>query len=178
MRSYYSLGNVYQLWLTAMPSALVASLVLWVVATAVFSLVFNFSRASSLLGGLLVLLLHWFGELFHHFGHAVAARRTGHPMRGIRLWYLLGMSIYPKDEGDLPAEVHIQRALGGPIASLLLASLLALLIWLLPQNNSLLLLLAQFAFWENLLVFFLGAFLPLGFTDGSTLLAWWPKRQT
>ncbi len=29
---------------------------------------------------------------------------------------------------------------------------------------------------ENGLVFTLGAFLPLGFTDGSTLLTWWPRR--
>jgi hypothetical protein len=29
---------------------------------------------------------------------------------------------------------------------------------------------------ENLLLYGLGAFLPLGFTDGSTLLEWWPKR--
>jgi hypothetical protein len=29
---------------------------------------------------------------------------------------------------------------------------------------------------DNLLFFTLGAFLPLGFTDGSTLLYWWPKR--
>jgi hypothetical protein len=33
--------------------------------------------------------------------------------------------------------------------------------------------LALFAFWNNLLFFTLGALLPLGFTDGSTLLKYW-----
>jgi hypothetical protein len=33
-----------------------------------------------------------------------------------------------------------------------------------------------FSFLENLFVFTLGAFLPLGFTDGSTLLRYWGKR--
>jgi hypothetical protein len=34
-----------------------------------------------------------------------------------------------------------------------------------------------FFFLDNLLVFTLGAFLPLGFTDGSTLLRYWPQRH-
>jgi hypothetical protein len=33
-----------------------------------------------------------------------------------------------------------------------------------------------FFFLDNLLVFTIGSLLPLGFTDGSTLLAWWPRR--
>jgi hypothetical protein len=37
-------------------------------------------------------------------------------------------------------------------------------------------LLATFFFLDNLLVLTLGSFLPLGFTDGSTLLEWWGKR--
>jgi hypothetical protein len=35
---------------------------------------------------------------------------------------------------------------------------------------------AAFFALDNLLVFTLGAFLPLGFTDGSTLLYWLPRR--
>jgi hypothetical protein len=34
---------------------------------------------------------------------------------------------------------------------------------------------ALFFFLDNLLVLTLGAFVPLGFTDGSTLLRWWGK---
>jgi hypothetical protein len=33
-----------------------------------------------------------------------------------------------------------------------------------------------FFFLDNLLIFTLGVFVPLGFTDGSTLLRWWGKR--
>ncbi|MCP4424315.1 MAG: hypothetical protein GY803_07490 [Chloroflexi bacterium] len=36
--------------------------------------------------------------------------------------------------------------------------------------------LSLFFFLDNLLVFTLGAFLPLGFTDGSTLIRYWPHR--
>jgi hypothetical protein len=34
-----------------------------------------------------------------------------------------------------------------------------------------------FTFIDNLLVFTAGALLPLGFTDGSTLLHWWDHLQ-
>jgi hypothetical protein len=37
-------------------------------------------------------------------------------------------------------------------------------------------LVSAFFFLENLFVFTLAAFLPLGFTDGSTLLEWRGKR--
>ena len=77
----------------------------------------------------------------------------------------------------LPATVHIRRALGGPAASLLVAAFSGALLLILPPGDAVLRLLVAFLFWENLLVFFLGAFVPLGFTDGSTLLYWWPRRH-
>ena len=40
------------------------------------------------------------------------------------------------------------------------------------SRDQFMLLLAAF----NLLVLGLGAFAPLGFTDGSTILTWWGKR--
>src|SRR5258706_526147 len=82
-------------------------------------------------GGLLAVALHWLSEIVHHLGHAIAARRTGYPMSGIRLGFLgvLTSSVYPRDEPELPPALHIQRALGGPLASLaigLVAGALAL----------------------------------------------------
>jgi hypothetical protein len=59
--------------------------------------------------------------LFHHGGHATAARCVGHPMRGVRYWGPLATSVYPSDEPPLPPTVHLTRAAGGPVASLLLA---------------------------------------------------------
>ena len=54
-------------------------------------------------------------------GHARAAEQVGYPMEGVHLWGVLGTSVYPTDEPELPAEVHVERALGGPKASAVLA---------------------------------------------------------
>ena len=98
----------------------------------------------------MALAAHWFAGLVHHLGHAWAARRTGFPMSGIHCRLFLCASRYPRHEPMLPANVHIRRALGGPLFSFLLA----------------------------VVVGALTALLPLGFTDGSTLLKWWPQRDS
>jgi hypothetical protein len=97
-------------------------------------------------------------------------------MIGIQLWWVLSASIYPRDEGSLPAAVHIRRALGGPVASLLLTVIAALIALALRPLGGVYWWVALFFFLDNLLVLTLGAFVPLGFTDGSTLLYWWGKR--
>ena len=97
-------------------------------------------------------------------------------MTGIRLWWLLGFSLYPPDEGPLPAAVHIRRALGGPAASVLLTLVAGLIAVAVRPLGGAAWWVALFFFLDNLLVFTLGAFLPLGFTDGSTLLRWWGQR--
>ena len=99
----------------------------------------------------------------------LAARSTGYPMTGLRFWTVLSASVYPADEPALPARVHLRRALGGPLASALLTVALGLLWRATPPAQHRRHALARFAFWENLLVFTLGALLPLGFTDGSTI---------
>jgi hypothetical protein len=122
--------------------------------------------------------LHWVSELFHQFGHAWVARQTGHPMVGIQFWALLSSSLYPSDEPTLPADVHIHRALGGPAVSLLLTLIaLAVVVFVRPRE-SLFWWISWFFLLENLLVFTIGALIPLGFNDGSTLLEWWGKRGT
>jgi hypothetical protein len=97
-------------------------------------------------------------------------------MIGIRLWWLLSASVYPSDEGSLSAAVHIQRALGGPVASLLLTVIAAMIALALRPLDGVYWWVALFFFLDNLLVFTLGAFVPLAFTDGSTLLYWWGKQ--
>jgi hypothetical protein len=96
-------------------------------------------------------------------------------MSGIMYNWVLGGTLYPRDEPELPAAVHIRRALGGPIGSLLLALVMGLIAWGLRPLGGLLYGLTLFAFWDNLLFFTLGALLPLGFTDGSTLMKYWGK---
>lgn len=132
---------------------------------------------SAAAGGLLAALVHTLSELWHQLGHARAARQTGFPMRGVRFWGPLATSVYPAHEGMLTPDVHILRALGGPLFSLILTVVTGLLVLLAQLIGGLPLFLTLFAFADNLLVFTLGAFLPLGFTDGSTLLTWWPQRK-
>lgn len=156
--------------------AWVSSVGLWVVLSAGAFLFLVLPLGEALLGGLIAMLLHWASETLHQLGHAYVARRVGYPMAGIRYGFLLAGSFYPRDEPALPAAVHLRRAVGGPPVSLSLALLGDLSAWLLLPVGGLPYYLAVWFTFENLVVFFLGALLPLGFTDGSTLLKWWGKQ--
>jgi hypothetical protein len=98
-------------------------------------------------------------------------------MIGIRLgtFWLLSTSVYPSDEPSLPGAIHIRRALGGPLASLLLSVVAAIVAGVLLPVGGVLWWVGAFFFLENLLIFTLGSLVPLGFNDGSTLLRWWGK---
>jgi hypothetical protein len=96
-------------------------------------------------------------------------------MSGMRFWWVLAQSIYPSDEQELAPAVHVRRALGGPIMSLGITVIAGISALLLAPAGGLAWMLAMFAFLDSLLVFTLGALLPLGFTDGSTLIRYWGK---
>ncbi len=92
-------------------------------------------------------------------------------MTGVRLWFIFGASEYPADEPELPASMHLRRALGGPMVSLVVSAALAPLAWYfwsaeewLPTGW-----LAVMTFADSL-IFSVGAFVPLGFNDGSSIL--------
>ena len=165
------LGHIASLRLTASNSALIGSGILWFVLALLIVAVLRLSSIEGISLGLFGVVLHWIGDVVHQLGHARAARASGHRMAGIRLWWVLSSSIYPADEPRLPAKVHIRRALGGPIVSFVLSVVSGLLLLLLPTGS---------LFWwpvlffaaDNLLVFTLGSLLPLGFTDGTTILNW------
>lgn len=167
---------MFGLSLTARTSAAWGSLLLWSVLAILTAFLLHFSVPAALFGGLIAVGLHWISEFCHQLGHAWAAHRTGYPMIGIRFWGLLSTSIYPANEPPLPGAIHIRRALGGPTASLLLSFLAAIILLGLRTAGSIAWWCLVFFFLDNLLVLFLGAFLPLGFTDGSTIRAWWSKR--
>jgi hypothetical protein len=175
----YKLGKVFGLDLSAEPIAFIGSILLLGLLSGVAIGVLKLPAHEAVAGSLLAILLHWLSTFVHHLGHAWAARRTGHPMSGIRFGTLgvLATSVYPPDEPALPARVHIQRALGGPAGSALF-SIVALIIALAfrPMSDTLGWA-GTFFFLDNLLVFTLGVFLPLSFTDGSTLWEWWGKRR-
>jgi len=164
------LGRVAGLPVTAGHSAALGSLVLWALAAAVASFVLKTSLGIAPLAGLLVVLLHWISVMVHQLGHATAARRTGHPATGMRLQGLLSATRYPADEPPLPAAVHARRALGGPLASAGFSLVAAVLVVVSRPIAGAGWWLLVFLLLDNLLVGTLGAFLPLGFTDGSTLL--------
>jgi Zn-dependent protease len=129
---------------------------------------YELSLTRSLAAGLIGATAHFVSLLFHHLGHAVAARSVGRPMTGVRLWAGLGTSVYPDDEPELPASVHLIRASGGPLASLLLALTAAAC---LPRHG-LSGALRQFVLFDNLFVLALGSLLPLPFADGGTFVKW------
>jgi hypothetical protein len=152
----YSLGQIAGLRLSATRSAAINLLVVWAILTGIGFGLLRLPPGQALLGGVLATALHYASELWHHCAHALAARHTGHPMIGIHFGSLLAASLYPRAEGQLPPQVHIRRALGGPIGSLALAVLAGLLALALRSSGGLAWWLAAFTALENLLVLTLG----------------------
>lgn len=179
------LGHFAGLRLTAHPSAVITLLLMWAVLSVVGVGLLSLPVGAAVVGGLVAAVLHYASELVHQLGHSIAARQTGYPMSGVAFWGPLGLSVYPKDEPALPGRLHIKRALGGPLLSLVLTVVAGLLYLYAsgtftigdaePHLAPVMTWVSLFFFLDNLLVFTLGAFLPLGFTDGSTILRWWGK---
>ncbi len=175
MKQEYRLGMFAGLRWSALLSALVSVGLGWVLGSlAARRLGVAPDRALGV--GAAVVALHWLAEGWHQLGHGWAAQQQGWPMQGVRFWGLLSASVYP-DEPPLPAAIHIRRALGGPAASGLLGLGIGVVALLLKRGGGVPFGLALFGCLENLVVFFLGSFLPLGFNDGSTLLHWWGKQN-
>ncbi len=172
----FRFGHVGGLDLSLTPSALWSMAAMWIGLSAVGMWLLDFGVWTAILGGLLSVMIHWLSDFWHQYGHAIAARRTGYPMIGLRFWGIFSTSLWPADEPALPGRFHIRRALGGPIASILLGALALAIAVLLGQRTGLAWWLALFAAADNLLLLGFGAFLPLGFTDGSTILHWWHRR--
>ena len=93
-------------------------------------------------------------------------------MNGILFIGPLAMSRYPKDEPDLPPEIHIRQAWGGPQGSMVLTLIIGFIAFALRSTGGVAWWVVIFLLVDNLLVFTIGALLPLGFTDGSTILYW------
>jgi hypothetical protein len=173
MNERFRLGKVGRLEITAGRSAAAGFLLLWALFMAVGLRLFRLRPGAAFGGGLLAAGLHFLSELWHQTGHARAAERTGYPMDGVHFWGVLSTSVYPADEPPLTAEIHVERALGGPRASAvaaLLSTALAVAAW--PSGGVAAMLTVLLAL-ENVLVFSLGALLPLPFpfleTDGVIL---------
>ncbi len=171
------LGHIDGLFVKAKPNAFYTFALLWAALSAAGISLLKLSTGTGIVAGFAGTALHYASEGWHHISHARAARKTGYPMEGFVLVWALAVGRYPKDEPELPAEIHIRRALGGPIGSFWLTLAAGALAWALQPFGGAIWYPAVFLFLDNLLVFALGSFLPLGFTDGSTLLYWWPRRK-
>ena len=100
-------------------------------------------------------------------------------MTGIRFgtYVVLSTAVYPENEPALPANTHIRRALGGPIVSACLTCIgFIILLAIIGSASPPVLFMAWFFFLENLIIFTLQAFVPLGFNDGSTIWHWLRQR--
>ncbi len=185
MNKRFELGYIAGLRITARVSAFVTLLIIWLVLTAIAYRVIGLPLGDAVVGGLVAAILHYLFELVHQLGHSIAARQTGYPMIGVAFFGPIGLSVYPKDEPQLPGRVHIHRALGGPIISGVVSLLVGLLYLFLsgtftigqsePHLPLVIVWVVLVVLLDNLLVFTLGALLPLGFTDGSTIWRWWGK---
>lgn len=170
----WSVGRIGEVEMTVRPAALGGSLLLWVLLGGVAFLALDLPLVTASAVGAGGVALHWLSSLAHNLGHAWAARRTGYPMIGIRFGVMAGLlaqSRYPRDEPPLPPEIHIRRALGGPIANLLLAALAAGLLPALAAGGSAALWwLGVWFFVENFFIYALQVVVPIGFNDGATIL--------
>lgn len=173
--------NFLGMRVTADRTVLYGSAVIFLIAAGLAYFLAKLTVLDSIFAGILATLLHWLGEIIHQYGHFLAAKAVGHPMNGLRLWTVLGMSLYPKDEGELPAGIHIRRALGGPAISFVVL-LIGIALWYFvgsfsPMLNFLLL----WIIGEQILIYAGGALLPINFSwltvDGGTILYWLRKKS-
>lgn len=167
-----TLGQINDVTITAEKSAAWGALALIPFYTLLGVKLFRLKPAQALAGSIPAVFLHYFSEIWHQLGHARAAKNTGYPMDGIHLWGVLGTSTYPPDEPPLPPEVHIKRALGGPKASIKAVAAGGLLALVFRRSGGIPAMITTLFALENLMVFVIGAFIPLRQieTDGTVLL--------
>jgi hypothetical protein len=163
------LGKLFGLEISMIPPAVAGTALVWTGFSLAASYWFGISTGRAILMGFFAAILHWTSELIHCLGHAYAAKRTRYPMTGIRFgaYGLFALTQYPKDEVALPPSLHIRRALGGSIISALMTIIFYLILPLWPADWFWL---GLFALLDNLFIYTLQVFLPLGFNDGSTIL--------
>jgi hypothetical protein len=118
--------------------------------------------------GLITMPIALFADIGHAMAHTVSARLAGAPMDEISLSSGMPRTLYL--DNTVPAEIHIQRSLGGPIFSLV-CSALSLLWWRGSPRGSLSHDFAQASLFGHGFIL-LGSLVPLPIVDGGVILRW------
>ena len=136
---------------TAVPGTIVA----FIISIALALIIGRVSLLESIIAAAGATVLHWLHVCVHQYGHYTAARLTGHPMSHARIVSAAARSDYPldEDEDDLSPRIHIQRAAGGPIASLLWNLPLLGLLLVAGSSNDLVYTIAALALIDNFFAF-------------------------
>ena len=170
------IGSFSGLEIHVRPSIIPVAILIWAIFSLLGLRLFKWKPVSAASVGFLAMVIHFGSETWHQLGHAKMAEQTGYPMKGMEFWGPLATSVYPHNEGMLSADVHIQRAIGGPLFSLTFALIAGAVSLALRPFGGPALVLVFFTFLDNILVFTIGALFPLGFNDGSTIIQWWGQR--
>lgn len=162
------LGKFFGLQISFTPLIFLGITGIWITLSLVGYFALNIAFGESIFLGFIATLLHYVLELIHSLGHAFVAKQVGYPMTEIRfgVYGIYAQTIYPKDEPELDSFIHIRRALGGPIANLILSIILFLTLPLWTGNWYWV---GMFVFLDNL-IYVIQVFIPLGFNDASTIL--------
>lgn len=162
------LGKFFGLQISFVPLLFAGIAGIWLILILFGIYVIGIPLAESIFLGFVAMLLHYLLELIHSLGHAVVAKQVGYPMTEIRfgVYGIYAQTMYPKDEPKLDSSIHIRRALGGPIANLILAFILFAT---LPFWTGNWYWVGIFVFLDNW-IYVIQVFIPLGFNDASTIL--------
>lgn len=160
-------------------SGQIGTAILIVICTILAVIFTDLTALDSLIAGILAMIIHWLSEFFHQYGHFFAAKQVGKPSIGIRTWWVLAATRYPQDEGELVPQIHIRRAIGGPITSVIVLIVLLILAALFWSMGGMLQFLIGWGIFIQIAIFILGALVPLKIggltTDGAILLREWRR---
>jgi hypothetical protein len=91
----------------------------------------NESIGARIFGGVIYALLLLLTQCLHIVGHTLSSKYVGAPMRANLIIETKILTDYSHDPDDLPRRVHLGRALGGPLANIVVgASAAAAWAWL------------------------------------------------
>jgi hypothetical protein len=108
----------------------------------------------------------------HSIGHIVSGQRVGAGMDELIVTNTRHVNIYHGDQSKFPARVHITRAIGGPLANILVGLVSGILWWVSGANNPTLLVVSLMN-----LAFGFGSLAPLPSVDGGVIVEHLSKRS-